>query len=617
MSATPSTPSPDGIGIGDASESFLLACNLPAAWAGAAQWRILETDFGLGLHFLTAWAAWRTDPHRPAILHFVAIAPQPADLKELVRTLQQSPTLLPLANALAAQAWGLLPGIHRLGFDAGRVLLTLCVGDAQSLLREEHWHADTVLAWSPDQLHNADGAKALARRCERGARLAAPAIAAEARAALEQAGFVIESAPSEPAAPGKAALLRAVFQPRWEPRVRTTEFNRFAPARPARCAVIGAGIAGAAVAASLARRGWQVEVLDAGSGPASGASGLPVGLFAPHLSPDDNVFSKISRAGVRATLEQGTRLLNPGTDWQPSGLLERRPADNLGLPASWAEGAGSDWGTAADADRLRAAGLPEGSPACWHPRAGWVRPARLVACLLATPGIHLRIHSRVASLQAIHVDGNRLWQLRGADGTVLTEAELVVLAAGPACNALVQSLDLPPLPLDAVRGQLSWGLQGADSHFPPFPINGKGALIGQVPMPGGGLAWHAGSTFERGRTELPLSPQEQQMAHNTNFSNLQALLPAAAQQLAPNFKADAPGLRAWSGVRCTSPDRLPIVGPLAASRLPGLWVSTAMGARGLTRAILCGELLAARLHGEPLPLEERLARAMGTERLEH
>ena len=50
--------------------------------------------------------------------------------------------------------------------------------------------------------------------------------------------------------------------------------------------------------------------------------------------------------------------------------------------------------------------------------------------------------------------------------------------------------------------------------------------------------------------------------------------------------------------------------------LPGLWLSTAMGARGLTLSLLCAELLAARLHGEPLPLDVRLARALGTERLQ-
>jgi tRNA 5-methylaminomethyl-2-thiouridine biosynthesis bifunctional protein len=43
---------------------------------------------------------------------------------------------------------------------------------------------------------------------------------------------------------------------------------------------------------------------------------------------------------------------------------------------------------------------------------------------------------------------------------------------------------------------------------------------------------------------------------------------------------------------------------------PGLWVSTAMGSRGLTFAALAGELVAARLHGEPLPLEAKLARAL-------
>jgi tRNA 5-methylaminomethyl-2-thiouridine biosynthesis bifunctional protein len=39
-----------------------------------------------------------------------------------------------------------------------------------------------------------------------------------------------------------------------------------------------------------------------------------------------------------------------------------------------------------------------------------------------------------------------------------------------------------------------------------------------------------------------------------------------------------------------------------------------MGSRGLTFAALCGELLAARLHGEPLPLEPRLAAALDTAR---
>ena len=35
-----------------------------------------------------------------------------------------------------------------------------------------------------------------------------------------------------------------------------------------------------------------------------------------------------------------------------------------------------------------------------------------------------------------------------------------------------------------------------------------------------------------------------------------------------------------------------------------------MGSRGLSFAALCAELLVARLHGEPLPVEQRLADAL-------
>ena len=57
--------------------------------------------------------------------------------------------------------------------------------------------------------------------------------------------------------------------------------------------VPGAGFSGppasAACAASLARRGWQVSLIDAVDGPAGGASALPAGLLAPHVSPDDSL----------------------------------------------------------------------------------------------------------------------------------------------------------------------------------------------------------------------------------------------------------------------------------------------------------------------------------------
>jgi tRNA 5-methylaminomethyl-2-thiouridine biosynthesis bifunctional protein len=91
-------------------------------------------------------------------------------------------------------------------------------------------------------------------------------------------------------------------------------------------------LSGSAVAHSLAQRGWAVTVIDQGTAEGAGASGLPAGLAAPHVSPDDNVLSRITRAGVRATLQRAQDLLQPDTDWALSGVLEHNLAGKRRLP---------------------------------------------------------------------------------------------------------------------------------------------------------------------------------------------------------------------------------------------------------------------------------------------
>ena len=49
-------------------------------------------------------------------------------------------------------------------------------------------------------------------------------------------------------------------------------------------------------------------------------------------------------------------------------------------------------------------------------------------------------------------------------------------------------------------------------------------------------------------------------------------------------------------------------------QLPGLWLCAGMGARGISLSVLCGELLAARLENEPLPLDASLAKHLAAER---
>ena len=588
---------------------FLGGCGLPGAWAGQAQWHVLEAGGGPGLNFLATWAAWRADPARPRLLHFTAFIACEARPGDLPRADPQDPALQPLARQLAAQAWGLLPGVHRLSFEGGRVLLTLCIGDAQALLRQQQPVADSVYLGGPGPhdpgLWSAHTLKAVARCCRRGTRLAAWSVARDVQGGLAQCGFTVHEAPG-------GGHLRAVFDPRWEPRAGQPVLPPVAVPKAGRCMVIGAGLAGAAVAASLARRGWQVHVLDQGDAPAAGASGLPAGVFAPHVSPDDSVLSRLSRAGVRTTLQALAALAGDakGVDWDDCGVLEH--GVDGPIPLAWTDGPGMDWSRPATAGQLAASHLPPGAAACWHARGGWVRPPRLVRHLLAQPGIHWQGGRATARLERTA----SAWQALDAQGTVLAEADLAVVCAGPHSAPLLGD----PWPLQPLRGQIAWGLHAQAPHtapWPPHPVNGHGNLVPCVPMDGMGAqgpGWVMGSTFERGRADLPPSAADAAAGRAANLAKLRTLLPALGHALAPAF-AQPGASGTWAAVRCVAPDRLPIVGPVDAARLPGLWACTAMGARGLTLSLLCAELLAARLHAEPLPLDAKLARALGAERL--
>ena len=71
---------------------------------------------------------------------------------------------------------------------------------------------------------------------------------------------------------------------------------------------------------------------------------------------------------------------------------------------------------------------------------------------------------------------------------------------------------------------------------------------------------------------------------------------------------------AWAGIRAALPDRLPAVGALKHPDFAGLQVCTGMGARGISWSVLCGELLAAHLNHEPLPMAVSLAKHMAASR---
>ena len=591
-------------------QDYLHSNGLPARWAHRPHFVILDTDFGLGHNFLATWDAWRQDTARCERLHVVALAQQPPQRAELESAHRDSG--LPGLLIALLQAWPpLTPNLHCLDFEEGRVQLTLAVArqpaDLTPLLRALRLQADAILlipARAP-QRWTAQRLKAVARLAADHATAAASSADADLQASLTTAGFEVQVAAKDS---GQHGLTVAAYAPRHAPR-RLPALS--VATRSA--VVVGAGLAGAAVAQALARQGLTVTVLEREAAPAQGASGNPAGLFHGTVNAADGRYARLYRAAaLAAATEYRSAIMtagvtSAGVTGQINGLLRlaehkagtpglQALLHDLHLPADYVE--------VLDANAAsQLAGVPL-RQACWHyPSGGWMAPASWVQHALRTPAVSFRGRAEVAALVR---DGD-VWWLLDAVGAVIERTPLVVLANAADAARLLAPLGHAPWPLHQTRGQVTHWHLAAPSPL-ALPVAGDGYAL---PLPGGLLC---GATRQDDDADL----QVRQADHLHNVARLQQLagLPAPA---------DADHWQGRVGQRLHSDDNLPIAGAVASvsmapgqrldqvrllPREAGLFVLTALGARGLTLAPLLGRLVAAQATGTPWPLEQDLADAV-------
>lgn len=586
--------SPSGA-MGQAEHVFLRGNGLPERWRGRASFTVCETGFGLGLNFLALWKAWRDDPQRPAALHVVAMERHPFsrdDVGELLARHAPEP-LSGLAPALAAQWPALLPGLHRLEFENGAVTLTLGFGDAQVLAPRLGARVDAFFLdgfapernpqmWAPPLL------RALAGLAAPGATVATWACTGELRRNLDDAGFEVRRAPGyggkwhmtvgQVREAGRAAVPAAVSSER-------------------HAVIVGAGLAGAGIAQALAGRGWRVTVIDAGrmlGAPAH--AGHVAAALTPVLARDDNARARLSRAGSERAWAR----------WQglPAGAaprvcgtvqVERDAGRSAALAGTLAALAfPEDWVRQVSREEASAlAGLPVARGGVFFSQGMLVQPGLLIEALLAASG------AAVLPGRAERVSpAGQGWRVLDASGTELARADTVILAnAAGARDVLAASGLLDPLArvaqMHALAGEVTLVPASALDGGPRCIVGGEGYLLPDV-----GAGCVVGSTYVHGAAEAKVGAEGQRVTLDKAAGLLGGHFPAYDALVAGSL----PG---WAGWRAVLPGRLPAVGELP--HAPGLWLATGYASRGLSWSALLGDLIAARLMGEPLPLETDLA----------
>src|SRR5690606_314784 len=283
-------------------------------------------------------------------------------------------------------AWPMLvPGIHRLELGEGRVTLTLAFGQAETMMRELQCHADAFYLdgfaprgnpsmWSRSVLGQ------LVRLAAPGATAASWCCAGQVRRDLASVGFEVEKVPG---AGGKWCTIRA--------RLRSHLGRRSnLPTQQGRVVVIGAGLAGAACAWELARKGVPVLVCDPALSKGLDAThqGHRLAAISPVFALDDAPLARLSRNAVLhawrgwKTLPETARPRRVGTlvfgqagnsDADIQQALER-----LALDQDWVQWLDREQGSAL-------AGVPLQGGGLYFPQGMVVDPGALVACLLNHP----------------------------------------------------------------------------------------------------------------------------------------------------------------------------------------------------------------------------------------
>ncbi|MCY4427730.1 MAG: bifunctional tRNA (5-methylaminomethyl-2-thiouridine)(34)-methyltransferase MnmD/FAD-dependent 5-carboxymethylaminomethyl-2-thiouridine(34) oxidoreductase MnmC [Halieaceae bacterium] len=630
-------------GLEEARHVFLRGNHLPEAWLGRSHFSICETGFGTGLNFLATWLAWLDDPRRCTHLHYLAIEKFPLPAPDCGRAFGQWNCLSSLGEQLLAQYPHALPGRHRLLFEKGRLVLDLVYADAaealQSLQEEPEqsidcWFLDGFSPARNPEMWTSELFQSMAALSSPRASFATFSTAGQVRRGLRDAHFSISKAPGYG---NKREMLSGRYDGSTETRsVAPTQTRRKGAQRwhlgpPSHrrirqadrpvAAILGAGLAGAATAEALARRDWQVTVLER-ERVAAAASGNLQGVLYTRLSNRDSPLNSFTVHSYGYALRYYRRLAAAGS-WQPGRdgefcgvlqLLEHPEVDPelarvvAGLP-NLVRSLGA-------AEAAAISGLKRCPGGLFYPEGGWLHPPAICRAMLQHPRITLLEDCGTVRVARAGTG----WRLFDQQGTLLHQTPTLVIASGHEAS---QWAETRWLPLQKIRGQVT--------HL---PSRGELRQLRTVICHSGFVAparsrIHCiGASFDLGDED----PHLRTDSHQANLEKLQTAL-----DLEYLDHADAVNLPGRVGFRCTSPDYLPIVGPAPdfnavrqdfaflrqnarqtseqyGTMLPGLYLNTAHGARGLTSTPLAAELLAAQITGAAAPLDTALQQALSPTR---
>lgn len=321
-------------------------------------------------------------------------------------------------------------------------------------------------------------------------------------------------------------------------------------------AIVGAGIAGASLAAEVAPHA-RVVMLEAEDQPGYHATGRSAAFWS----------ETYGGAGVQPLTTASGAALRGGGFLEPLGSLHiGRAGDRTGYDAFLAEFADTPISLEPVDPHALVAGLkPDWTLGIWEPSCAYIDVAALHAdCLARGRRAGAEVRTRAAMHDAERAGGK--WRIATSDGVV--EADILVDAAGAWADDVARAAGAKPIGIAAYRRTLVQ-LCTDPPTTPSMP---------HVSMLDGSLYWKpeaGGKLWLSPHDEIPTDPCDAQPEELDVAIAIDRLEHAVDWQVI--------GVeRKWAGLRSFAPDRLPVYG--FAEDTPGFFWFAGQGGFGIQTA---------------------------------
>lgn len=634
---------------------------------------IAETGFGTGLNFLQTCLLWKTIQNTPLNreknvsrkLYFISTEIHPLKRTDLEQSHKNWPELAEFSQQLQAKYPPAIQGLHCLELTHG-ITLILIIDDAVNGFKKLQEHDHPQLKNNPNRAVDAwflDGFApsknpgmwsealflSMAKLSHFSTTFSSFTAAGIVRRGLKQVGFDVKKVKGFGR---KREMIRGQFyglpntHPHTNKSLSSRQFEPFWPiyrahkisqkkSDPKTAIIIGAGIAGCSTAKLLADAGLTVTLLDQHNDMMQAASGNTQGVLFPKLSHQQGLLAEFN---LTSFLYAGRFYSTPtfAPHFEKTGMLQQLKPSKLKDAKALiqrfqgqedivqlinAETASKHAGSAIETDCL------------WYPSTGWFRPEGLKQAFKDHSDFQFLAQHKVTSLH-YQPEQDNTWQLnieKLADNNEMThlEADIVIIANANAANDLLKTLPdntkTPlQLPLKNIRGQVTY----VSSEGLPA-LNTTVCHEGYICPPDTQKKQYSyGASYDLHENSSDLLASSQTYNIKTLTENIAGF---------DKVKEQTQTLQGRVGYRCTTPDYLPVIGPVPikshfqqdfqnfaktskafipqpGSYYPGLMLNIAFGSRGFASAPLAAAIIRAYCLDQAFPLDISLLNAVNPAR---